>query len=117
MEIIRFGRTDAKKILAFGSRRSASVPLASGSGNAHAYCIYFRPGGMIGPHVAGFDQLFLVVSGRGWVSGRDGKRFALRAGQGAIFRRCEMHSKGSRTGMTAMMFQVTRLRRRARRVR
>lgn len=115
MELIRYGRADARAIAAFGSRRSASAPLVSGSGDAYAYCLYLRPGGIIGPHIAGFAQLFLVVTGRGWVAGRDGQRIALRAGQGALIRRGELHSKGSRAGMTALMFQVTRLRRRAKR--
>ena len=115
MQVIRFGRDEAKEIVGFGSQRSASAPIARGSGDAHVYCLYFRPGGSIGPHPAGLDQLFLVITGRGWVAGRDGRRIALRAGQGAIFRSGELHSKGSRTGMTAMMFQLTRLRRRARR--
>ena len=61
---------------------------------------------MIGPHEAGFGQLFLAVSGDGWVAGEDGVRQPLREGESAFIARGEIHSKGSDTGLTALMVQV-----------
>jgi hypothetical protein len=82
------------------------VHLADGQGAAHVYCVRFEAGGAIGAHVAGFDQLFLVAEGAGWASGADGVRVPIAAGQGALFRRGELHAKGSDTGMTVIMIQV-----------
>jgi quercetin dioxygenase-like cupin family protein len=41
--------------------------------------------------------------------GADGQRIELTAGQGVFFERGEHHSKGSDSGMTALMVQVTDL--------
>jgi len=64
---------------------------------------------VIGQHQSGFDQLFLVAHGVGWAIGGDGRRVELSAGQGVYLKRGELHSKGSDTGMTAIMVQVTNI--------
>ena|SRR5215813_4831840 len=109
MIILSFSERQAEPIELFESVRASSVHLGDGEGEAHVYCVRFGPGGKIGEHPTGFCQLFLVVQGSGWVSGQDGKRVELSAGQGAYFSRGETHSKGSDTGMTAIMIQVTEL--------
>jgi quercetin dioxygenase-like cupin family protein len=108
MEILQLDPELAKPI---GTRpyevnRAASLEVAHGEGEAHAYVIRFEPGGEIGPHEAGFAQLFLAVSGSGWAAGEDGARVALPQGHAAFFNRGEIHSKGSDGGMTAFMLQV-----------
>jgi quercetin dioxygenase-like cupin family protein len=90
----------------FEVKLASAVELAAGAGEAHAYLLRFEPGGEIGPHAAEFGQLFLAVSGNGWVSGADGARTALSEGAAAFFERGEVHSKGSETGLTALMVQV-----------
>jgi quercetin dioxygenase-like cupin family protein len=90
---------------------TSSVELVAGEGEAHAYLLYFEPGGEIGAHDAGFGQLFVAVAGAGWVAGPDGARMPLAAGEAALIRRGEVHAKGSETGMTALMVQVRNLRR------
>jgi quercetin dioxygenase-like cupin family protein len=104
-------RLDANRAQRIGPRpyevkRTASIELAQGEGEAHAYILYFEPGGEIGPHEAGFGQLFFAVAGDGWVAGGDGVRFPLAEGQVAFIHRGEIHSKGSETGLTALMVQV-----------
>jgi quercetin dioxygenase-like cupin family protein len=106
VELLRFGRDIAEPIAAFGSKLAASVELAAGEGEAHAYVVYFEAGGEIGPHEAEFGQLFFAVAGSGWVAGADGRRVRLGEGEAAFIRRGETHSKGSDTGMTALMVQV-----------
>jgi quercetin dioxygenase-like cupin family protein len=108
MQIVRFDASLAEPI---GSRPyevklASSIALAEGAGEAHAYVLYFEPGGEIGPHEAGFGQLFFAVSGDGWVAGGDGERLALAQGQAAFIERGEIHSKGTETGLTALMIQV-----------
>ncbi len=93
-------------ISAFYSRNAGSAPLGSGSGEAHAHVVRFEPGGAIGPHPAGFAQLFIPVSGSGWIAGPDGAHRGLGPGQVGYVARGEIHSKGSDAGMVAIMVQV-----------
>jgi quercetin dioxygenase-like cupin family protein len=108
VEILRFDASVAERI---GRRRyevklASSLELAEGEGEAHAYVVHFEPGGEIGPHEAGFGQLFVALSGDGWIAGGDGGRVPLAEGQAAFIARGETHSKGSETGLTALMVQV-----------
>jgi quercetin dioxygenase-like cupin family protein len=90
----------------YPARKASSLELAEGEGEVHAYVLYFEAGGEIGPHKAGHGQLFLALSGEGWVSGGDGVRQKLANGEAAFIRRGEIHAKGSETGLTALMVQV-----------
>jgi hypothetical protein len=109
MRTVRFTRELAQPITLFDSTGAASVPLGDGSGEAHVYWIHIEAGGCIGAHPAGFGQLFLVVAGSGWVAGADGVRIEVSAGQGAYIERGEYHSKGSESGLAALMVQVANL--------
>jgi quercetin dioxygenase-like cupin family protein len=111
VKILRFDASLAERI---GSRPyevklASSIALAEGAGEAHASVLYFEPGGEIGRHEAGFGQLFFAVSGDGWVAGGDGKRLPLAQGRAAFIERGEIHAKGSETGLTALMVQVSDL--------
>ena len=96
-------------ISVYDSRGAHALSLGEGRGQGHIYWIRIDPGGVIGRHEAGFGQLFLVVDGSGWVSGDDGLPRPLSAGMGAFFARGEVHAKGSDTGLTAIMVQLTEL--------
>jgi quercetin dioxygenase-like cupin family protein len=109
MRIVTFDRGRAAPIERFESTGAASLRLGDGRGDAHVHCVHLDPGGEIGRHPAGFDQLFLVVSGTAWAAGEDGRRVALPAGQGAYIARGEQHAKGSETGAVAIMIQVSEL--------
>jgi hypothetical protein len=106
VQVLETGRSLADSIERFESHGAWSVKLGKGEGECHVYMIHFDSPGEIGPHEAGFDQLFVVVEGAGWGAGADGVHVSLRRGQAALFRRGEMHSKGSERGMTAIMVQV-----------
>ena len=56
-------------------------------------------------HEAGFDQLFLVVSGEAWLT-VEGDTVELRSGEAGVVPRGSMHAKGSRSGGTAVMVQM-----------
>lgn len=62
-------------------------------------------GGSIGRHPTPLWQLFLVVSGRGWVSGASGDRRPLRAGEAALWAPGEDHASGTVEGLTAVVVQ------------
>jgi quercetin dioxygenase-like cupin family protein len=106
VRILRFDAGRAERITEYDSRLAAAVKLGEGQGEAHAYVVYIEPGGEIGPHVAGFGQLFFAAAGSGWVAGGDGERVLLAEGAAAFISRGELHSKGSDAGMTAFMVQV-----------
>jgi len=75
----------------------------------HEYAVHFKARGAIGPHRAGFGQLFIVTEGCGWVAGADGVRHAIAPGEVAHIEKGEVHSKGSDEGMSALMVQMTDL--------
>jgi quercetin dioxygenase-like cupin family protein len=108
IEILRLDSSRAERISGqpYDTNLVSVGKLAEGEGEAHVYVQYIEPGGEIGPHEAGFGQLYLAVSGSGWLAGGDGMRFHLRKGHVAYIRRGEIHSKGSDTGLTALMIQV-----------
>lgn len=109
MQVLEAGRQVAEKIERFESRGAWSTKLGEGRGECHVYSLHFDAPGEIGPHEAGFDQLFVVVEGAGWAAGADGVRVPIARGQAALFRRGEMHSKGTEAGMTVIMIQVQAL--------
>jgi quercetin dioxygenase-like cupin family protein len=73
---------------------------------AHTVVIEIGPGGVVGRHPAGVAQLFAVVRGSGWVSGSDGEREALTAGEAVLFEQGEEHESGSDDGMTALVVEA-----------
>jgi quercetin dioxygenase-like cupin family protein len=109
MHVIDFSSEHAVRIGEYASRGASAQRLADGTGEAHVYAVHLGPGGEIGPHPAGFGQLWLVVAGEGWVAGADGVRHSVRAGQGAVVARGEVHAKGSEAGCTAIMVQLAEL--------
>jgi quercetin dioxygenase-like cupin family protein len=108
MKILQLDASTAERISGrpYETTLAASVELAEGEGEAHAYVVHLEAGGVIGPHEAGFGQLFVALAGDGWVAGGDAARVPLSEGEAAFIERGEVHSKGSETGLTALMVQV-----------
>jgi quercetin dioxygenase-like cupin family protein len=73
---------------------------------AHVVVIEIAPGGVVGRHLAGASQLFTVVRGSGWVSGDDGKRASINAGEAVLWEPGEEHESGSDDGMTALVVEA-----------
>ena len=111
VQILSERESRLENIATYESHGTSAVRLADGHGEAHAYQLLFEAGGAIGRHEAGYGQLLIVVTGRGWVSGNDGARVEVGAGDVILFDRGELHAKGSDTGMTAVMVQVREWRR------
>ncbi len=108
MPIVDLRSHPAAPVLEIPSSGAEAAELASGLGDVHVHVLRVRAGGEVGSHEARFDQLFVVVSGRGWLSGVGG-RVELEAGQSGFVRRGELHSKGAINDMVALIVQVTRL--------
>jgi quercetin dioxygenase-like cupin family protein len=73
--------------------------------------IEIGPGGILGRHPAASHQLFAVVTGSGWVSGADGERELVSAGEVVIWDPGEEHESGSDDGMTAIVVEAEELER------
>jgi quercetin dioxygenase-like cupin family protein len=76
---------------------------------AHAVVIEIGPGGVVGRHPAVVAQLFVVVRGTGWVSGADGLRIQISAGEAVLWEPGEEHESGSDEGMTALVVEAESL--------
>jgi quercetin dioxygenase-like cupin family protein len=74
--------------------------------SAHVVVIEVGPGGVVARHPAVVAQLYVVVRGSGWVSGADGERQEIRAGEALVWEAGEEHESGSDEGMTALVVEA-----------
>jgi quercetin dioxygenase-like cupin family protein len=88
---------------------SVSARVRRLAGDAHVVVIAVRPGGVVARHPAVVTQLFVVVNGSGWVSGRDGERERISAGEAVLWEPGEEHESGSDDGMTALVVEAETL--------
>ena len=102
----RVGLQGEREVTAPGSVSARVRRLAA---QAHAVVIEIGPGGVVGRHPAGVPQLFVVVRGSGWVSGADGGRKAIGAGEAVLWDHGEEHESGSEEGMTALVVEAESL--------
>lgn len=78
--------------------------LRSG-GPAHVVTASLEPGGRIGRHPATGTQLLIVISGELWISGDDGQRLKLAAGQAVLFEPGEQHESVAGTAATLAIME------------
>lgn len=78
METFRFDRAE-KVVDRFDSVGATATRVAAGEGPIHLTGLTIEPGGTIGSHPAPVSQLFLVITGEGWVAGPDGRRIPVAA--------------------------------------
>ena len=95
-----------RPVTAPGSANAAVRRLAAG---AHVVVIEIDPGGVVARHHAGLTQLFAPVRGSGWVSGRDGERAPIHAGEAVLWEPGEEHESGSDEGMTVLVVEAESL--------
>jgi quercetin dioxygenase-like cupin family protein len=95
-----------REVTAVGSVRARVRRLA---GDAHVVVIEVGAGGVVARHPAVGAQLFAVVSGSGWVSGSDGGREPIRAGEAVLWEPGEEHESGSDDGMIVLAIEAEAL--------
>lgn len=109
MQHVRYSDTErpwtGRPIERFESAGARAARIVEATQHATVTCLSIEPGGVIGTHPAVGAQLFLVVTGSGWVSGPDGTREPIAAGQGVLWDSDEIHASGSDTGMTALAIE------------
>lgn len=101
MRIFRFDEEVSRQISDFGSRLKLSPLIAEGS-SALVQVMHLPSGGRIGRQQTTEQQLFVVVSGSGWVSGAEGRRRNLGVGYAALWETGEDHETGSEAGLMAI---------------
>jgi len=106
VRIIDFGPTTARPVDRYESNQAAFSVVVDTLGPGHVGCMRLGPNGVLGRHPAASDQLFCVVVGEGEVSGADGIPAPIQAGQAALWEAGEAHETTTKTGLTAIMFEV-----------
>ncbi len=96
----------AREVTAAGSVSARVRRLAA---DAHVVVIEVGAGGLVARHAAIGQQLFAVVSGSGWVSGGDGRREPIDAGEAVLWEQGEEHESGSEVGMTVLVVEAESL--------
>jgi quercetin dioxygenase-like cupin family protein len=95
--------------------RDVTAPGSSGArvrrlaGGAHVVVIEIEPGGLVARHPAAGFQLFAVVMGSGWVSGAQGERETIAAGEAVLWEPGEEHESASEEGMTVLVVEAESL--------
>ena len=106
MRTYSFNAEDGRLVDEYDSSNVVVTPILSGAlPAARVHVAYLDPGGVIGRHPAGTDQLFVVLRGNGWVSGDDGHPVAITAGQAAFWQSGEQHETKTDTGLSAVIIQ------------
>jgi quercetin dioxygenase-like cupin family protein len=95
----------SRVIEAFGSH-GVSLRLIARTDHAQVSQADFAPGALLGRHPAAGPQTLAVLSGSGWVSGGDGVRHDLAAGDLVRFDPGESHESGSDGGMIAVVVET-----------
>jgi quercetin dioxygenase-like cupin family protein len=83
--------------------------LAHGDGRTIVSVKVIEPGGESPSEASATGELWFVVAGNGWVREADGPRLEVDAGQAVYFERGSVHSRGSASGLTALVVEVTDL--------
>lgn len=105
MKIFRFDQQVGRTIDRFDSVNATISRIMRTPGPVQLGCIHLGGDGVVGYHPAVVPQLFLVVSGEGWVRGEDTERIPIRAGQAAFWTAGENHESGSEAGLMAIVIE------------
>lgn len=105
MEIYKFNKEEGKKVEKYNSNLATYLKFIQTNEVANIGCMYIDPQGILGHHEAPIAQLFVVVQGEGWVTGKDKKRINIKVGEAAFWEKGEWHTSGSNSGMTAILIQ------------
>jgi mannose-6-phosphate isomerase-like protein (cupin superfamily) len=110
MKIVQPGRGPGRPINQFESRGAAHLGGARFDGPGGLTFIRLEPGGHLGRHPTVLTQLYCVVEGSGWVSGKEGERVVVEVGHAAIWDPGEEHESGTDTGMTVAVLEAASVR-------
>lgn len=105
MKLFRFDQRVGRKVDRFESVHATISRIVRTPDSVHIGCMHLDAGGVVGYHPAVVAQLFLVVSGDGWVRGENDERVPISAGQAAFWIAGEGHESGTQSGMVALVIE------------
>jgi len=108
MKIFRFDSEVGQHIEMYDSNFVMSR-IAMTEKPARIGCMYLQEDGIIGYHEAAVPQLFLVMSGEGWVVGNEGIKRRIIQGEAAFWERGEGHETTTETGLAAIVIESEEL--------
>jgi quercetin dioxygenase-like cupin family protein len=108
MKIFDFSKEIGKHITRFDSDFMMSRIMVTDK-PANIGCMHLDKDGIIGYHQAVVPQLFLVVSGEGFVRGEDEAIYPIKAGEAAFWVKDEFHETTTKTGLTAIVIESEKL--------
>ncbi|MDQ0208400.1 cupin domain-containing protein [Alkalicoccobacillus murimartini] len=104
MKLYRFDSDVGKNVTHFNSKNSTFVPLSRNK-PVSVGTMYLGEDSVLGMHPAASNQLFLVVSGEGWVKTPGNEKIHIQKGTAAFWEVGEEHESGSDAGMTVMILE------------
>ena len=104
MRLVRLPRRDIDAHGSSGVAMEFLPPLVGDDARVHV--AHLAAGGTIGRHPAAAAQLFAVIAGEGEVSGDDGARLPIVAGQAAVWDTGEVHQSWAVTDMTVVLVET-----------
>ena len=107
MRIFAFEPT--REITRFDSHAATIGGVARASGEVRVSLLNLAAGGVVGAHPAAGAQLFLVVSGSGWVRTGDDAPRTLAAGEAALWEDGEVHESRTDEGLMAVIVEADAL--------
>ena len=113
MQLFEMNLNNARPIADYGAIGVSAAGLLELSNDVAVNILRFSPRSVLPEHQAGRPQLFLVLQGDGWVSGADGTRSNIRAGQAVHWAAGELHGSGTESGMLCVRSRRTQPARRS----
>ncbi|MBM6995988.1 cupin domain-containing protein [Paenibacillus sp. DXFW5] len=113
MKLFRFDQSVGRSIDKFGSKNLVITPilriLERHIDVVQISSMNMNPGGLIGGHEAHGPQLFIVVAGEGFITGRENLRIPIQSGQMAFWETGEWHEVMTIKGMSAIVIESDQL--------
>lgn len=105
MKIFRFDPSVAQDRDDYGSTSIKLVQIAQLVNGLSIVCIHLGKNGKLAHHRTINNQLFLVVQGKGIVSGNNAITTPITAGQAAFWKAGEWHETTSQNGLMAIVLE------------
>jgi quercetin dioxygenase-like cupin family protein len=109
VRVFEFRQDSERQVTDWASEGVRASALLKVDVTADISSLRFEAGAALGRHPTGRQQLFAVINGEGWVSGPDGARHAIVAGQAVLWEKGESHESGSAAGMSVIVIQAEHL--------
>lgn len=109
MQILKFGKEEAKAVLNYDSIFTSYLKIIKTEDPASIGFMYVKENGLIGRHEAPIPQLFIVIEGEGWVQGEGEETVEIKTGEAVLWAKGESHVCGSSKGLRAVVIQSEEL--------